>query len=176
MFLEFLVIQNGGLDRIVFPQRDNVGTTGCDDLPHFVYFVLPAGSVQFQQGLPSGSGPDHDARRPERGLIGSEGHARRPPIQTLPHRQSLGQDGLHLPQRTQSHLELLYLVCPSALGVVGSITRRPRASVGGRARRRGGQEVEYEVYDAHEIEMNDCAPGERILLEGSGGEMILEVF
>ena len=24
--------------------------------------------------------------------------------------------------------------------------------------------------------MNDCAPGERILLEGDGGEMKLEVF
>lgn len=173
LFLELLVIQNGGLDGIVFPQRDDVGATGCDDLPHFVYFVLPAGSVQFQQGLPPGSGPDDDVRRPEGRLIGSEGHAGRPPIQTLAHRQPLAQDGLHLPQRTQSHLELLDLVCPSALGVVGSVARRPRR---GRACRRGGQEVEYEVYDAHQIEMNDCAPGERIPLEGGGGEMKLEVF
>jgi len=41
---------------------------------------------------------------------------------------------------------------------------------------RSGQKIQYEVDDAHEIEMNDCAPGEGLSLEGKGGEMELEVF
>ena len=100
VLLEFLVTQNDRLNRFVFPQGDDVGTTGRDDLPHFVYFILPVGSVQFQQGLPPGTGSDDKVRGLEGRVIGAGGDARRPSVHTLPHCQPLGQDGLHLLQRT----------------------------------------------------------------------------
>ena len=176
VFLEFLVIQNGRLNRLVFPQGDDVYATGRNDLPHLVQFILSAGSVQFRQGLPSGTGPDGNLGGPEGRLIGAEGHARRLSARTLPHCQPLGQDGLHLPQRTQSHPQLLDLVCRLAVGALDFIMWRSPVLVTGLGWWRGGEEVEYEVDDAHEIEMNDCAPSEGVLLEGDGGKMELEVF
>ena len=126
VFLEFFMVRNGRLNGLVFPQGDDVYAASCDNLPHFVDLVLSAGTVQSRQSLPSGTGPDDD-------LCGFEGRlgrliriegrrARSPSGRTPLHRQPFGQDGLHLSQRTQSHLQLLDLVCRPAVGFVDFIT------------------------------------------------------